>query len=178
MEIDMIGRQKWSVILEMLWLVCHNPEINQKTREVKMTRYLDECGKQWKTKQMKPRWQKQKEKEQKEEKMQREKKKDFKKLTVEKEMEIAIIIEQEQEKEKNLIEIRMVEKMVPRKFYKYLKMFEKKELERMLMRKTWNSAINLRKEFVLKKEKIYLLSRIEKEEVQEFVKDQLKKRYI
>jgi len=110
--------------------------------------------------------------------MQREKKKDFKKLTVEKEMEIAIIIEQEQEKEKNLIEIRMVEKMVPRKFYKYLKMFEKKELERMLMRKTWNSAINLRKEFVLKKEKIYLLSRIEKEEVQEFVKDQLKKRYI
>jgi len=75
-------------------------------------------------------------------------------------MEIARMIEEKQEKEKNLIEIRMVEKMVPRKFYKYLKMFEKKELERMLMRKTWDSVINLRKEFVLKKKKIYLLSRI------------------
>ena len=28
MEIDMIGGQKWSVILEILWLTCHNPEIN------------------------------------------------------------------------------------------------------------------------------------------------------
>ena len=39
-------------------------------------------------------------------------------------------------------------------------------------------AIDLRKGFVLKKEKIYLLSRIKKEKVQEFVKDQLRKRYI
>ena len=31
---------------------------------------------------------------------------------------------------------------------------------------------------MLKKEKIYLLSRVEREEVQEFVKDQLRKRYI
>ena len=31
---------------------------------------------------------------------------------------------------------------------------------------------------MLKKGKIYLLSRIEREKVQEFVKDQLKKRYI
>jgi len=27
-EIDVIGKQKWSVILEMLWLVYHNPEID------------------------------------------------------------------------------------------------------------------------------------------------------
>jgi len=27
-EIDMIGEQKWSMILGMPWLVCHNPEIN------------------------------------------------------------------------------------------------------------------------------------------------------
>jgi len=27
-EIDVIGGQKWSVILEMQWLACHNPEIN------------------------------------------------------------------------------------------------------------------------------------------------------
>jgi len=27
-EIDVIGGQKWSVILEMQWLACYNPEIN------------------------------------------------------------------------------------------------------------------------------------------------------
>ena len=28
MEIDVIGRQKWTVILGMLWLAHHNPEID------------------------------------------------------------------------------------------------------------------------------------------------------
>ena len=36
--IDMIGGQKWLVILGMPWLACHNPEIDWKTGEVKMTR--------------------------------------------------------------------------------------------------------------------------------------------
>ena len=27
-EIDVIGGQKWTVILGMLWLACHNPEID------------------------------------------------------------------------------------------------------------------------------------------------------
>jgi len=58
-----------------------------------------------------------------------------------------------------------VEKMVSRRFHKYLKVFEKKESERMPTRKTWDYAINLREEFVSKKEKIYLSSRIEREEV-------------
>ena len=31
----------------MLWLACHNPEIDWKTGEVKMMRYPEECGKQW-----------------------------------------------------------------------------------------------------------------------------------
>ena len=57
-------------------------------------------------------------------------------------------------------------------------MFEKKESERMLVRKTWDHAIDLREGFVSKKGKIYLLLRIEREEVQEFVKDQLRKGYI
>ena len=43
--IDVIGGQKWSVILGMPWLGCYNPEIDWKTGEVKMTRYPDECGK-------------------------------------------------------------------------------------------------------------------------------------
>ena len=44
-SIDMIGGQKWSVILGMPWLGRYNLEINWKTGEVKMTRYSDECGK-------------------------------------------------------------------------------------------------------------------------------------
>ena len=46
---------------------------------------------------------------------------------------IARVIE---EKEEDLIKIRMVEEMVPKQFYKYLKMFEKKKLERMPTKKT------------------------------------------
>jgi len=42
----------------------------------------------------------------------------------------------------------------------------------------WNYAINLRKEFVPKKEKTYSLFKIEREKVQKFLKDQLRKRYI
>jgi len=45
MSIDVIRGQKWSAILGMPWLARHNPEIDWKTGEVKMTRYLDECGK-------------------------------------------------------------------------------------------------------------------------------------
>ena len=43
--IDVIGGQKWSVILGMPWLACHNPEIDWKTEEVWMTKCPDECGK-------------------------------------------------------------------------------------------------------------------------------------
>jgi len=46
MEIDVIGGQKWNVILGILWLACHNLEIDWRIEEVKMTRYLKECGKQ------------------------------------------------------------------------------------------------------------------------------------
>ena len=45
-EIDIIGGQKWTVILEMPWLVYHNPEIDWRIGEVKMTRCPEECGKQ------------------------------------------------------------------------------------------------------------------------------------
>jgi len=53
-----------------------------------------------------------------------------------KKIEIARMIEEKHKKEKDLIEIRIVEKIVPRRFHKYLKVFEKKESERMLTRKT------------------------------------------
>ena len=58
------------------------------------------------------------------------------------------------------------------------KVFRKVELERMLTRKIWDHAIDLKKMFKLQKGRIYPLSKIEKEEVQKFVEDQLRKRYI
>jgi len=48
-SINVIGGQKWSVILGMPWLRHYNPEIDWKIGEVKMTRCPDECGKKWKT---------------------------------------------------------------------------------------------------------------------------------
>jgi len=39
-EIDVIGGQKWMVILEIPWLAHHNPEIDWRIGEVKMTRLL------------------------------------------------------------------------------------------------------------------------------------------
>jgi len=62
MEIDVIGGQKWKVILGMLWLARYNPEIDWRTGEVKMTRCLEECGKQWRPVQAKLRWEKEEKK--------------------------------------------------------------------------------------------------------------------
>jgi len=45
-EIDVIGGQKWTVILGMLWLACYNSEIDWRMGEVKMIRCPEECGKQ------------------------------------------------------------------------------------------------------------------------------------
>ena len=66
-EIDMIGEQKWNVILEILWLAHHNPEIDWRIGEVKMMRCPEKCEKQWRPKQRKSGWQKQKEEEKKQE---------------------------------------------------------------------------------------------------------------
>ena len=49
-EIDVIREQKWKVILGMLWLAHHNPKIDWKTGEVKMTRCLEEYGRHWRPK--------------------------------------------------------------------------------------------------------------------------------
>ena len=71
-----------------------------------------------------------------------------------------------------------VRKIVLQRFYKQLKVFEKVEPERMLVRKPWDHAINLRKDFVPRKERTYLILREEKEEMREFIEEQLKKGYI
>ena len=71
-----------------------------------------------------------------------------------------------------------VEDIVPRRFYRWLKVFGKQELERILVCKPWDYAIDLQEEFILRKGRIYLLSRIERKKVQVFVDSQLKKGYI
>jgi len=69
-------------------------------------------------------------------------------------------------------------KLVPEKFHKWIKVFGKKQSERMPTRKLWDHTIDVRKGFVPQKEKVYPLSREEREEVREFVKEQLRKGYI
>ena len=48
----------------------------------------------------------------------------------------------------------------------------------MLMRKVWDHTINLKETFKPWKRRIYPLSKNEREEVQNFVEDQLRKGYI
>ena len=121
---------------------------------------------------MKSGWQKQKEKEKKEE---------IRRLMTDEEIVVVRIVEEKEEEleeEEELIELRLVEEMVLKWFHRYLKVFEKKESERIPTRKIWDYIIDLKEDFVLKKGKIYLLLRVEREKIQEFVRDQLRKGYI
>ena len=54
----------------------------------------------------------------------------------------------------------------------------KKQSERMPTRKVWDHVIDVKKGFVLRKGKVYPLLREEREEVREFIKEQLRKKYI
>jgi len=136
-RMDVCNLGKTEVILGMLWLVAHNPEIDWEKGEVKMTRCPPICRK----------------------KKQEERKKEVKKI----------------EKNKNEETLR---KLVPKRFWKWKKVFGKRESERMPVRKAWDHAIELKKGFIPKKGKVYSLSREEREEVQAFVEDQLRKEYI
>jgi len=73
---------------------------------------------------------------------------------------------------------RKIEEMVLQRFLRWRKVFGKVELERMLTRKIWDHAIDLKEIFKPRKGRIYPLSRNKREEVQNFVEDQLRKRYI
>jgi len=68
--------------------------------------------------------------------------------------------------------------MVPKKFLRWRKVFGKVKSERMPTRKVWDHAIDLKETFKPKKRRIYSLSKNEREEVQSFINDQLRKRYI
>ena len=73
---------------------------------------------------------------------------------------------------------RKVEEIVPKRYHKWLKVFGKIELERMPVRKVWDHVIDLNNNFKVSKARVYPLSRNEKEEIQKFVNEHLKKGYI
>jgi len=73
---------------------------------------------------------------------------------------------------------RKIEKIIPRKFLKWKKVFGKVESERMLTRKVWDYTIDLKETFKSQKGRIYPLFTNEREKVLNFVEDQLRKGYI
>ncbi len=62
-------------------------------------------------------------------------------------------------------------KLVPEKFHRWIKVFGKKQSERMPTRKLWDHAIDVKEGFMPRKGKVYPLSREEREEMREFVKE-------
>ena len=68
--------------------------------------------------------------------------------------------------------------LVPRTYHQYLKVFSKKESERMPIRKPWDHAIDLKETFKPKKGQLIPLSPEEQKEVSDFIDDQLSKGYI
>ena len=69
-------------------------------------------------------------------------------------------------------------KLVPEHFHKQIQVFGKKPSERMPIRKLQDYAIETKEGFELRKGKVYPLSREEREEVHEFINEQLRKGYI
>ena len=132
-RVDVCKLEKTKVILDMLWLAAHNPEIDWEKGEVKITRCPPWCTQNKKRKEKRKR-----------------------------------IRAAEQ----------TVEELVPKRFWKWKKVFGKAESERMPVQKPWDHAIELKEGFILRKGKVYSLSRDEREKVQAFVEDQLRKGYI
>ena len=70
-------------------------------------------------------------------------------------------------------------KLLLQKFYKWIYIFGKKASERMLTKKMWDHAIEVKKIFVPSKRKMmYLLLREERGKIYEFINKQLRKEYI
>ena len=151
-EIDVIREQKWTVILEMSWLACHNPEIYWRTGEVKIMRCPEECGKQWRPVQGKSGWEKQKEEEAKKEAGKKREEKDKKKKQKKgKTVEVKRVAEEwkiwDEEKEVARSE-EEAKKLVLEKFHRWIKVFRKKQSERIPTRKLWDHVIDMKEGFV------------------------------
>jgi len=111
----------------------------------------------------------------KEEKKKKKKQKKGKTVEVRKVAEEWEIWDEEEEAVKFEAEAK---KLVPEKFHKWIKVFGKKQSERMSTRKLWNHVIEVKEGFMSRKGKVYPLLREEREKVREFMKEQLRKKYI
>jgi len=150
---------KMEVILGMPWLQAYNLEINWETGEVKMTKCPPLCSR---TKSRGV-----------------EKGKRIATLEKEKIVRWAVDDKEDWRREEEIEEDhRKIKELVPRKFLKWRKVFRKVESERMPTRKVWDYTIDLKETFKPWKGRIYPLSKNEREEVQNFVEDQLRKGYI
>ena len=142
---------------------AHNPEINWEMGEVKITRCPPLCGKNTKL-----------ERGQKVKKGKRV-------VTLEKEKIVKWAVEDKKNwgrEEEVEADHKKIKEMVPQRFLKWRKVFGKVESERMPIRKIWDHAIDLKEIYKPQKGRIYPLSRDEREEVQNFINNQLRKGYI
>jgi len=161
MKFDVCNLGRTEVILGMPWLAAHNPEIDWEKGEVKLTRYPPWCGKS-------------NEESRKEECKERVR-------GTEEEKAISWVADEKEDwgrEEKMEIDHRKIKTMVPKQFHQWLKVFGKLESERMPVRKVWDHAIDIKEVFRPSKAKVYPLSRNEREEVQKFIDEHLKKGYI
>jgi len=155
-RIDVCNLGRTDIILGMPWLQAHNPEINWKTEEVKMTMCPLLYGRNTKLKEEK-----------------RGKKEKRVAILEEKKIVRWAVDNKENwgREEEVEVDYRKIKEMVPQKFLKWGKVFGKVESERMLTRKIWDHAIDLKETFKPRKERIYPLSKNEREEVQNFIED-------
>ena len=163
MRMDVCNLGRTDIILEILWLQAHNLEINQKTGEVKMMKCPPLYGRNTRLKEGK------------------RTKKERRVATLEEEKIVRWAVDNKEDwerKEEVEADYRKIKEMVPQKFLKQRKVFGKVESERIPTRKIQDYAIDLKETFKPRKGKIYPLSKNEREEVQNFVEDQLKKGYI
>ena len=146
MRMDMCDLGKIKVILGIPWLQAHNLEINWETGEVKMMRCPALCGRI---------------------KLRRaEKSKRVVTLEEEKIVRWTINDKEDWGRKKEIEEDHWkIKEMVSKRFLKWKKVFGKVKSERMLTRKVWDHAIDLKEMFKLQKGRIYPLSKNEKEEV-------------
>ena len=92
---------------------------------------------------------------------------------------------EERGKKKNIIEVKRIveeqkiwnekeeetKKLVSQRYHKQIHIFIKKVSEKMLMRKLQDYAIETKQRFVLRKGKVYSLSREERGKIHEFIKE-------
>ena len=69
------------------------------------------------------------------------------------------------EKEKAAKSEEEAKKLVPQRFHKQIHVFGKKASKRVLTKKLYNYIVETKKEFVLRKKKVYLLLREKRKEV-------------